>query len=452
MRRIFVVTLLLGLMSLLGLALPGVAHGGEAALQVTLPGTNTPPPIAFATNTPAGPSPTATKTPLPTATETATFTPSFTPTNTNTPTDTPAPTATPNGPFVYPEGVNPLTGLPYPNAEAMARRNLIVKISNYPPVVRPQSGVNQADLVFEYETEGGVTRFAAIFRSNAPTHVGSVRSARLIDLELVPMYQALLAYSGTSAPIQQLILHNPDNPDFTFFAFSPLKGDNCEDSGFCRFPQDGLAFEHTLFLDTTKLWAEATKRNVNTGYRARGFAFSPIPDAGGLPANDAFIDWYGQTDARWQYDEASGHWLRYTDGVAHYDADDGQQLWADNLVIIEVPHNDHPDIFPPGASYTSIQIQLWDQGRAYLLRDGMVYQGYWRRRSKDPGDALQIIYGNNTPIMMKPGRTWVSVVRGFGDVTISDQKADMVATATALASIASPTPNPNALDTSDSGG
>jgi DUF3048 family protein len=448
MRRFLSLFFILGIIGLLGMALPGVTQGGDYVLQITLPGTNTPQvlPFNFATNTPSGPPPTPSDTPSPTATQTATFTPSF------TPTDTPSPTPTPNGPFVYPEGVNPLTGLQYPSAEAMARRNLIVKISNYPPVVRPQSGVNQADVVFEYETEGGVTRFAAIFRSNAPTHVGSVRSARLIDLELVPMYQALLAYSGTSAPIQQLILHNPDNPDFTYFAFSPLKGDNCEDTGFCRFPKDGLAFEHTLFLDLTKLWAVATRRNVNTGYRARGFAFSTTPDAGGLAANDVFIDWYGQTDARWQYDETSGRWLRYTDGLAHYDALDGQQLWADNLVIIEVPHNDHPDIFPPGASYTSIQIELWDQGRAYLLRDGQVYQGYWRRRSKDPGDALQIIYGNNTPIMMKPGRTWVSVVRGFGDVTISDQKADMVATATALAGIASPTPNPNALDTSDSGG
>lgn len=443
MRRslgfLFTLSLIGGTFALLS----GVTRSQD--IQITLPGTNTPqpPPLVFATNTPSGPSPT------PSDTATATFTPSFTPTNTATATDTPSPTPTPNGPFVYPEGVNPLTGLPYPNQEALERRNLIVKISNYPPIVRPQSGVNQADVVFEYETEGGVTRFAAIFRSNAPAHVGSVRSARLIDLELIPMYQALLAYSGTSEPIQQLILHNPD---IVYYTFSPLKGDNCEDAGFCRFPNGDLPFEHTLFLDTTKVWDLATRREVNTGYRARGFAFSPLPDPDGLPANDVFVDWYGQTDARWQWDTASGHWLRYTDGVAHMDAADDQQLWADNLVIIEVPHDDHPDIFPAGASYTSIQIQLWDQGRAYLLRDGQVYQGYWRRKSKDPGDALQIIYGNNAPIMMKPGRTWVSVVRGFGDVTVSEQRADMVATAAALAAIASPTPDPNALDTSDSGG
>ena len=189
------------------LALPATAD--DVAIQITLPGTNTPRPTGFSTNTPSVPSDTptatftATFTPTATATPTATFTPTDTPTATFTPTDTPTPTPTPIGPFFYPEGVNPLTGQLYPNEEAVARRNLIVKISNYPPIVRPQSNVNLADVVFEVEAEGGVTRFAAIFRNNAPTHVGSVRSARLLELELVPMFNALLAYSGTSEPIQK---------------------------------------------------------------------------------------------------------------------------------------------------------------------------------------------------------------------------------------------------------
>jgi len=439
MRRVIIIGL--AVFSLATSFLPGGASAPQ--VQITLPGTNTPPPAAFATNTPAGPTdtPTATATltltPTDTATATATNTATNTPTATFTPTDTPSPTPTPNGPFVYPEGVNPLTGLPYPNAEAMARRNLIVKVSNYPPVVRPQSSVNLADVVYEVEAEGGVTRFAAIFRSNAPTHVGSVRSARLLELELVPMYNALLAYSGTSEPIQQLILSSP----YVYQTFSPLKGDNCADAGFCRFPREGLNFEHTLFLDTTKLYEVATRRNVNTGYQARGFAFSDFPDPGGLTANDVYIDWYGQTDARWQYDASTGRYLRYTDSVAHSDALTGEQLWADNLVIVEVPHERRPDLFPEGATYESLEIQLWDQGRAMLARDGLWYQGYWRRPSREPGDALQVIYGNNVPIMMKPGRTWVSVVRGFGDVIISEDQPDMAATGTVVMRSVTPSPS-----------
>jgi hypothetical protein len=332
----------------------------------------------------------------------------------------------------------------------MARRNLIVKISNFPPIVRPQTGINQADVVYEYEAEGGVTRFAAIFRSNAPERVGSIRSARLMDMELVTMYRALLAYSGTSEPIQRLLT---GAPFFEFQLISPSIGhgenpsNNCEETPFCRNNvkrEQGVAREHTLFGNTQQMWQVATNQGTNTGYAAFGFAFNEKPDPDGLPANDVYIEWWGQTNARWQYDAKNERYIRFTDAQPHFDAADDEQLWTDNLVIIEVPHIDRPDLFPEGANYTSLGVELWDQGFAYVIRDGQVYRGYWRRRSQEPGQALQLIYGDNTPIMMKPGRTWVTVVRGLGTAAISEKYADVQATATIIAMTPSPTPyDPN---------
>jgi len=326
------------------------------------------------------------------------------------------PTPLPIGPYTYPDGTNPMTGLPYPDDETRGRRNLIVKISNFPPIVRPQHGVNQADLVFEYEAEGGVTRFAAIFRTHAPERVGSIRSGRLLDMELVTMYRALLAYSGASEPIQELFFKS----DFKYRLLSPSFGDNCENAGFCRDATlTERPFEHTLFGDTRLMWEVATRRQVNTGYRALGFAFSERADVGGSPARDIFINWYGETDARWQYDAATGRYLRYTDSRPHYDAADDAQLWTDNLIILQVPHSRRPDLFPPGADYESLEIALWGQGPAYVIRDGHVYQGFWRRLGRKPGEALQLIYGDSQPIMLKPGRTWVAVTRLLGDSVIS---------------------------------
>ena len=343
--------------------------------------------------------------------------PSYTPTPMPTATITP----TPIGPYFYPDGINPLTGQPYPDSEARERRNLIVKISNYPPIVRPQHGVNQADLVFEYEAEGGVTRFAAIFRSHAPARVGSIRSGRLLDMELVTMYAALLAYSGTSEPIQELFL----NADFKFRLLSPSFGDNCENAGFCRdMTLTERPFEHTLFGNTRLMWEVATRRQVNTGYRAVGFAFNVQADEGGAAAGDIFINWFGDTDARWQYEPSSGRYLRYTDSAPHYDAADDTQLWTDNLVILEVPHRRRTDLFPPGADYESLEIALWGQGPAYVIRDGNVYAGFWRRLSRNRRQALQLIYVNNQSIMLKPGRTWVAVTRFLGDAVIHEDRRD----------------------------
>ena len=445
MRR-FASIIILALITSIALGLNSATVAGQFATNTPIgsegaASTNTASPVPtdapqgsggfnFATNTPSGPTSTPSPSPSPSATATETSTNTPTPTASPTETNTPTPTVTPIGPSSYPEGVNPLTGLLYPDEEATARRNLIVKISNYPPIVRPQTGVNKADVVFEYEAEGGVTRFAAIYRSQSPGLVGSIRSARLLDMELVPMYQGLLAYSGTSEPIQRLLLAS----DFRFQLISPLIGDNCEDAGFCRdeaLRDAGVAFEHTLFGNTDLMWQVGTRRNVNTGFRARGFAFNETADENGAQAEDVFIDWYGQTDARWQWDAEAERYIRYTEGVAHFDKGDDEQLWADNLIILEVPHERRPDLFEPGVNYESIEIQLWDQGRAFLLRDGVSYQGFWRRQNREPGSALQIIYGNNVPIMMKPGRTWVSVVRGFGDVIISPERQEIPAPPTA---------------------
>ncbi|MBC8098870.1 MAG: DUF3048 domain-containing protein, partial [Armatimonadetes bacterium] len=314
--------------------------------------TNTPRPtrVQFITNTPNYSA---------TPTFTPTLTPSSTPTFTRTPTPTytPSPTATTVGPLVYPDGFNALTGLRYPDEAGQNRRNLMVKISNYPPVVRPQSGLNQADVLFEYEVEGGVTRFAAIFRSTMPTKVGPVRSGRLVDLQLAPMYSALWAYSGSSQPIMDIVLDGDQTP-WGFNIFSPQFGDNCEDAGFCRFEREGLAFEHTLYLDTSVLWAKADRRGINTPERAKGFSFSDDIAPTELRANDIFVDWYGQTSARWQYDAATGRYLRFTDGLPHFDAIDNQQVWVDNLVIIQAEHRDRPDLFEPESKAASLDIVL----------------------------------------------------------------------------------------------
>lgn len=436
MRRIPVLIL----MALFLAMMMPLLNGNLTLGQLFSTNTPEPEPILFFTNTPQGPTST------PTATPTNTFTPTFTPTNTATPTNTPTPTPTPVGPLWYPDGINSLTGKPYPDEEAMNRANLLVKISNFPPVVRPQSGLNLADVVYEYEVEGGVTRFAALYRSNAPEHVGPIRSGRLVDLELAPMYEALWAYSGSSDPIKKIVEDGEQTP-WGYNIFSPQFGDNCEDAGFCRFPKDDLAFEHTLYLNTQMLWEDADKREVNIPYRAKGFAFSEDLAPDGLPANDIFIKWYGLGNARWQYDEETDRYLRYTDNVPHYDALDNSQVWADNLVIIQVPHNNRPDLFEPESKSASVEIALWNDPAgtygqtAYLIRDGVMHQGYWVRRNETMGSALELQFPNGEPMKLKPGRTWVSIVRWMAqDVTVTEEMADMQATATYIAENPTATP------------
>ena len=98
-----------------------------------------------------------------------------------------------------------MTGLPATGPEYLLRNPVIAKVSNAPAGVRPQAGLEEADLVFEHYAEGGLTRFSAIFYGQRPQRVGSIRSARLIALELLPMLQGLLAWSGASIGVEALL-------------------------------------------------------------------------------------------------------------------------------------------------------------------------------------------------------------------------------------------------------
>ena len=71
------------------------------------------------------------------------------------------------------------------------------------------------------------------------------------------------------------------------------------------------------------MWAVADRQGTNTGYVAFGFAFGDEPDDNGIAANDIFIEWWGQTDARWQYNPDTENYQRFTDGQPHFDAADG---------------------------------------------------------------------------------------------------------------------------------
>ncbi len=94
----------------------------------------------------------------------------------------------------------PLTGLDAPSADIVKRRVISVKIENSPQA-RPQTNLQLADVVYESVTEGGITRFNALFHSQEPDKVGPVRSARLSDLYIVPQYHALFVFSGASSSV-----------------------------------------------------------------------------------------------------------------------------------------------------------------------------------------------------------------------------------------------------------
>jgi hypothetical protein len=342
--------------------------------------------------------PTATHTPGPTATPTTTLTPSITPTASQTPVGL-------VGPNHYPEGINPLTGLPVDDPSVLDRLPLAVKICNAPPVVRPQAGLNSADIVIEHYTEGTVTRLTAIYYSQTPERVGPVRSGRLIDLEIPVMYDAIFTSSGFSDGVHQLMLQAPwreRNFTGTFGYGDPLL--------YRMFEDEDTPLEFTLFASPAAIWEYADFRGLNHRPELVGMAFSSYEIEGGVPATQIAIDYIG-SPVDWKYSADDGLYRRWQDGEPHADALTGEQVFAANVVVIGAVHVDTDILEDAHWNLASIEIQIWGEGPMVLFRDGRTYEGTWHRESREQeGAGFSFTGADGDVLPLRPGNTWIQVV------------------------------------------
>jgi hypothetical protein len=97
------------------------------------------------------------------------------------------------------EKMSPLTGKELPPELWLNRpkRVLAFKIDNNINA-RPQSGLQEADSVYEILVEGGMTRFLALFLDNTSKYLGPIRSARPTDPSVIRPYDATLVVSGAT--------------------------------------------------------------------------------------------------------------------------------------------------------------------------------------------------------------------------------------------------------------
>lgn len=388
------------IMLLLLSVLAGAACGGGQA--DTLP----PPPTPLSSGGLDQPGTTIETGPLPTSTPAPTFSPP--------PTIAPLPTtAVENNPPPQVEGIltaadfgtdrDPLTGAIVSDPTNLLRRPIAVKIANAPAVyTRPQSGLNDADLVFEHTTEGNLTRFTAIFYGETPEKIGPVRSARLIDIELPAMYDAALAYSGSSNGVGNR-LKNSDFANRILYAW---------EKGYYRTGED-KPIEHTLYGNPQLLWEALDEKGEN---RPPNFTttnvFSDQPPEGGTPASAMDID-YNWTLVNWRYDPGTQRYLRWADGEVHADGNTGEQVSAANVIVVAPYHAYDATICEQintdgTCAAQSVEVQLWGSGGGAVFRDGQRYDVTWHRENRT--DSLTFTDSEGNPFPLKIGNSWVQVV------------------------------------------
>jgi Protein of unknown function (DUF3048) N-terminal domain/Protein of unknown function (DUF3048) C-terminal domain len=348
---------------------------------------------------------------------------------TETPTATLAATVTPRVPDVgatpIPDDYDPLTGMIVSDPSVLDRRPLVIKVSNESPEVRPQSGLSFADNVWEYQMEGfQQTRYTAIYYSRVPQRVGSVRSARLIDVEqLIYMYDGLLVYSGCSIGVCYVIGSSPIK-DRAF------REDKVALVRMPDIPRPGTNFYHILFALPDKVWQAADQRGVNHRPSLEPLVFDPVPPPNGIGTGDFIIDYPDLGPLHhWHYDPDKNNWLSFTQDQRErapeqpdIDLLTQMQLAFDNVVLIYADHSTADFIEDEPNQLPSVRINLVGAGDAVVMRDGKRYNGRWVRDKLS--DMISLVGGDGKTIPLRPGTTWFNVYsanRDQPDVTFKSK-------------------------------
>ena len=354
------------------------------------------------------------------------------PTSTLAPSSTPFPTATavPTldfplaglGPNNFPAGVDPLTGLQPDDPGVLDRRPIVIKVENLPRDHRPQYGLSLADLVYEYYTEQGGTRFAAVYYGQDAEQVGPICSGRFFDTYVVQMARGVFIFGSAYTAVWNRFVNSD-------FANRLVLENQFSCPALCRFEPNG---RNLLMANTKEVAGYLKERGTdNTRQVLDGMFFQAQPPAGGDAANQVYVRYSGAIYNRWDYDEASGRYLRFVDSQNDIDRNNevyvqltdqltSQPVAADTVVTMCVPHQyvfksaeiEVLDMVLDAAGGTFPSCDgnsyLGGTGPAWAARDGKIYKVIYKRASRDAPLALFTEAG--APFPYKPGQTWFEVI------------------------------------------
>jgi hypothetical protein len=287
----------------------------------------------------------------------------------------------------------PLTGLDAPDEAATRIRVVSVKIENS-PAARPQSGLDQADIVYETVTEGGITRFNAFYQSKSPELVGPVRSARLSDTYIVPQYHALFAHCGGDSALRAELADKSRFDDVDQF-FNPA----------AYWRGGGRSAPHDLMTDISKVREQGVGPR---GYAAElvitGLAFKKAPPSGAPTCTLVTVPFSQGNSVTWAYDATTRAYARSINGKPHADRESKRQYTATNVLVLWAKVR---NVKTTKWGSPWVEIQLNGSGRASVFRDGLRVDGTWSTAGKEP-PAFKAADG--TTIKLAPGQTWFQVI------------------------------------------
>jgi len=272
---------------------------------------------------------------------------------------------------------------------------IIIQIENSSqPTVRPQTGMQQADMIYEYISEFGIPRLSAVYWHPPSSLIGPVRSCRLITVALEQMYRGMIYCSGANDYVLGQVWKWP-NVVYDYYYMYPL-----------MYRASDRYAPHNVIARPDQITAHTAQANLG----ALNYDIAPAhPDAalpGATPATSVSIPQHG---AVWRYDANSHEYLKWQDGAPFGNVGTGQ-VHAKNLIIERV--QSRLDTSPGNTgvhhTYNTEYYELAGEGTADIYSDGGMIHATWKHPNRD----LPVVYydASGNPVDLNTGLTWVHVI------------------------------------------
>ncbi|ARK28712.1 DUF3048 domain-containing protein [Halalkalibacter krulwichiae] len=280
----------------------------------------------------------------------------------------------------------PLTGLE--TEEEIDKRVIGVTINNH-PAARPQSGLKDADIVYEILSEYEVTRLVALYQSELPERVGPVRSARPYHIDLVNGYQGILVHHGWS-PEAQVRIERGEIDSLNGLAYD---GTLFQRSSERKAP-------HNSYITSEHIVEGVMELNYSLESEVTPLTFHEQDDIRvvGVAGDNIEINYYNLNRVHYEYDEQSGYYHRYNGEDQTIDLENELPIELSNLFIVETGHTVLDD-------QGRRAIDLTSGGRGILFQSGIAMEVNWESRD---GQIIPVNDGQIVPF--KRGQSWINIV------------------------------------------
>ncbi|MGQ9621899.1 MAG: DUF3048 domain-containing protein [Candidatus Caldatribacteriaceae bacterium] len=269
------------------------------------------------------------------------------------------------------------------------RRPFAFAIENAPGA-RPQYGLSQANVVYEMLTEGGITRFLAVFYSGSPRRVGPIRSARPYFVLKSFEHDAILVHSGGSMEAYTYLRELPVDSIDEQKNFRPF-----ERSRDRRPP-------HNLYALFSNLLEEAQRLGLSRPVRSSSLpVLFPEEKPGGRDAQRMEIRYSLDYRVQFVYDTQKGVYYRFINSEPHKDAESGQQISCSTIVVQLTEHRIKDE-------EGRVEIRFVGKGSGWIFVGGKVVPLLWEKNSFRDKTRFYLEDGKEAKIA--PGQLWIEVV------------------------------------------